>query len=62
METYRAFQTDYNAFFKNDDEENIEMTNRYNAIMSENQKNGIRKIRDILNQLDDESQLNFDFD
>ncbi len=62
METYRAFQKDYNAFFKNDDEENIEMTNRYNAIMSENQKNGIRKIRDILNQLDDESQLNFDFD
>ena len=62
METYRAFQKDYKAFFKNDDEENIEMTNRYNAIMSENQKNGIRKIRDILNQLDDESQLNFDFD
>ena len=62
MEPYRAFQKDYNAFFKNDDEENIEMTNRYNAIMSENQKNGIRKIRDILNQLDDESQLNFDFD
>lgn len=62
METYRAFQKDYNAFFKNDDEENIEMTNRFNAIMSENQKNGIRKIRDILNQLDDESQLNFDFD